>query len=88
MLIIKSAIKQVRKAKYKSYVNRIRKSKYRSSIKEMNTLINRKNKKEALKFLPKLNSQLMKIAKTGILSKRKVSRNVSRITKKIYKLND
>ena len=88
MPIIKSAIKQVRKVKYRSYVNRIRRSKYRSSIKEMNVLINKKNKKEALKFLPKLNSQLMKIAKTGVLSKRKVSRNVSRITKKIYKLND
>ena len=46
-------------------------------------LIEDKKKNEALKFLPKLNSELMKIAKTGIIKKQNASRNVSRITKKI-----
>ena len=45
--------------------------------------IDAKKKNEALKFLPKLNSELMKIAKTGIIKKQNASRNVSRITKKI-----
>ena len=45
--------------------------------------IKEKKKDEALKFLPKLNSELMKIAKTGIIKKQNASRNVSRITKKI-----
>jgi small subunit ribosomal protein S20 len=49
----------------------------------MNLLIEDKKKDEALKFLPKLNSELMKIAKTGIIKKQNASRNVSRITKKI-----
>ena len=49
----------------------------------MNLLIGDKKKDEALKFLPKLNSELMKIAKTGIIKKQNASRNVSRITKKI-----
>ena len=49
----------------------------------MNTLIDDKKKAEALKFLPKLNSELMKIAKTGVIKKQNASRNVSRITKKI-----
>ena len=49
----------------------------------MNFLIDGKKKDEALKFLPKLNSELMKIAKTGIIKKQNASRNVSRITKKI-----
>ena len=49
----------------------------------MNALIDAKKKSEALKFLPKLNSELMKIAKTGIIKKQNASRNVSRITKKI-----
>ena len=49
----------------------------------MNLLIDSKKKDEALKFLPKLNSELMKIAKTGIIKKQNASRNVSRITKKI-----
>ena len=49
----------------------------------MNLLIEEKKKSEALKFLPKLNSELMKIAKSGIVKKQNASRNVSRITKKI-----
>ena len=49
----------------------------------MNLLIEGKKKSEALKFLPKLNSELMKIAKTGIIKRQNASRNVSRITKKI-----
>ena len=49
----------------------------------MNLLIDGKKKEEAQKFLPKLNSELMKIAKTGIIKKKNASRNVSRITKKI-----
>ena len=46
----------------------------------------KKKKTEALKFLPKLNSELMKIAKTGIIKKQNASRNISRITKKIATL--
>jgi len=52
----------------------------------MNSIIDRKNKKEALGYLPKLNSELMKIAKTGIIKKQNASRNISRITKKINTL--
>ena len=49
----------------------------------MKLLIEKKKKSEALKFLPKLNSELMKIAKTGIIKKQNASRNVSRFTKRI-----
>ena len=49
----------------------------------MSLLIDSKKKAEALKFLPKLNSELMKIAKTGIIKKQNASRNVSRNKKKI-----
>ena len=64
-------------------VNKARKSRFRNALKKMNLLIDGKKKDEALKFLPKLNSELMKIAKTGIIKKQNASRNVSRITKKI-----
>ena len=37
-------------------------------------------------FLPKLNSELMKIAKSGIIKRQNASRNISRITKKINSL--
>ena len=52
----------------------------------MNLLIYGKKKNEAIKFLPKLNSALMKIAKTGIIKKKTASRNVSRIVKRINSL--
>jgi len=38
---------------------------------------------EAKKFLSKFHSQLMKIAKTGVVSKKTASRKISRVTKKI-----
>tara|TARA_B100001758_G_C18194121_1_gene496185 strand:+ start:231 stop:491 length:261 start_codon:yes stop_codon:yes gene_type:complete len=82
----KSAIKRIRRISRQTTVNRVRKSKFKNVIKKMNFLIESKNKKEALKFLPKLNSELMKVAKTGIIKKQNASRNVSRITKKISAL--
>ena len=79
----KSEIKRIRRISKKTVVNKARKSRFRNALKKMNLLIDEKKKDEALKFLPKLNSELMKIAKTGIIKKQNASRNVSRITKKI-----
>ena len=79
----KSAIKRIRRISKQTAVNKARKSRFKNAIKKMNILIDSKKKDEALKFLPKLNSELMKIAKTGIIKKQNASRNVSRITKKI-----
>ena len=79
----KSAIKRIRRISKQTVVNKARKSRFRNALKKMNVLINTKKKDEALKFLPKLNSELMKIAKTGVIKKQNASRNVSRITKKI-----
>tara|TARA_B100000941_G_C28239758_1_gene415874 strand:+ start:189 stop:449 length:261 start_codon:yes stop_codon:yes gene_type:complete len=79
----KSAIKRIRRIYKQTVVNKARKSRYRNALKKMNLLIENKKKSEALKFLPKLNSELMKIAKTGVVKKQNASRNVSRITKKI-----
>ena len=82
----KSAIKRVRRISRQTEVNKSRKSKFRLSLKRMNTLIDKKDKKEALAYLPKLSSELMKIAKTGVIKKQNASRNVSRITRKINSL--
>ena len=79
----KSAIKRIRRITKQTSVNKVRKSRYKNAIKKMNLLIEAKKKAEALKFLPKLNSELMRIAKTGIIKKQNASRNVSRLTKKI-----
>ncbi len=79
----KSAIKRIRRIAKQTAVNKARKSRFKNALKKMNGLIDTKKKDEALKFLPKLNSELMKIAKTGVIKKQNASRNVSRITKKI-----
>ena len=82
----KSAIKRIRKISRQTGVNKARKSKFKNVIKKMNLLLDSKKKKEALNFLPKLNSELMKVAKTGIIKKQNASRNISRITRKINAL--
>ena len=82
----KSAIKRIRRISRQTIVNKSRKSRFRNAIKKMNSILEDKNKKEALAYLPKLNSELMKISKTGIIKRQNASRNVSRITKKINSL--
>ena len=82
----KSAIKRIRRISKQTVVNKVRKSRYKNALKKMNILIEEKKKIEAVKFLPKLNSELMKIAKTGVIKKQNASRNISRITRKITSL--
>ena len=79
----KSAIKRIRRIKKQTSVNKARKSRYKIALKKMIGLIENKDKKKAIAYLPKLNSELMKIAKTGVIKKGNASRNISRITRKI-----
>ena len=85
MANIKSAIRRAKKSKKQALVNKARKSKYKSAVKQMTAYLNSGKIKEARNFLPKFHSQLMKIAKTGAISKKTASRKISRITKKINK---
>ena len=82
----KSAIRRTRRVEIQTQVNRVRRSKYRAAIKQMHQMVSKKKKKEAIDFLPKFHSQLMKIAKTGIIKKKTASRKISRLTKKINQL--
>jgi len=84
MANIKSAVRRAKKSRKQASVNRARKSKYKSAVKQMTIYLNSGKLKEAKNFLPKFHSQLMKIAKTGTISKKTASRKISRITKKIY----
>ena len=79
----KSAIRRTKRTQAQALVNRMRKSKYKSAIKQMSIYIDSGKIKEAKSFLPKFHSQLMKIAKTGVINKKTASRKISRITKKI-----
>ena len=83
---IKSALRRVKKSEAQASVNKIRKSKYKAAVKQMNNLITKGKAKEAKDFMPKFYSQLMKVAKTGVISKKRASRKISRITKKIQSL--
>ena len=80
---IKSSIRRTKRTQIQTSVNRIRKNKYKSAIKKMQDYIGTGKMNEAKKFLPKFHSQLMKIAKTGVVSKKTASRKISRVTKKI-----
>jgi small subunit ribosomal protein S20 len=82
---IKSAMRRVKKTHLQTLKNKIRKSKYKTAIKQMSMYLDSGKISEAKKFLPKFNSQLMKVAKTGTINKKTASRKISRITKKIYK---
>ncbi len=81
----KSAIRRTKRNQPQPLINSIRKSKYKSAIKKMSAYIDAGKMKEAKIFLPKFYSQLMKVSKTGAISKKTVSRKISRITKKINK---
>ena len=83
MPIIQSAFRRVKRSEIQASVNRVRKSKYKLAIKKMSDYILSGNVKEAKNFLPKFHSELMKVAKTGVIKPETVSRKISRITKKI-----
>ena len=82
----KSAIRRAKRTRTQASLNRIRKSKYKSAVKQMSAYLESGKIKEAKSFLPKFHSQLMKVAKTGVISKKTASRKISRITKKINKI--
>ena len=81
----KSAIRRTKKTIIQASINRIRKSKYKSAIKKMSVYITSGKIKEAKAFLPNFQSQLMKVAKTGVINRKTISRKISRIEKKLNK---
>ena len=81
----KSAKQRTKRNKAQTKLNKIRRSKYKSAIKKMSNLLGSDKIQEAKSFLPKFNSQLMQVAKTGVVNKKTASRKISRIAKKIFK---
>ena len=82
----KSAMRRTKKTKIQTSVNKIRKSKYKSAVKQMSDYITAGKAKKARDFLPKFHSQLMKIAKTGVIRKETASRKISKVTRRIVNL--
>ena len=83
----KSSIRRTKKTQVQTTINKIRKSKYKAAIKKMSTYLETGKMKEAKDYLPKFYSQLMKVAKTGVVNKKTASRKISRVTKKINNTN-
>ena len=67
---IESALRRVKRSEAQASVNKIRKSKYKAAVKQITSFITAGKTKEAKNFLPKFYSQLMKVAKTGVISKK------------------
>ena len=78
-----SAIRRVRRVKKQSVVNKIRKSKYKSAIKKMEAYVKNGEKEKAKKFYPEFQSVLMQVAKSGIINKKRASRKISKISRKL-----
>ena len=83
----KSAIRRVKRVKRQSLVNKLRRSRYKLAIKKINKLIEKKDVKEINNVFPTFQSELMKIAKTGVVKKENASRKIARVSKKIKKIN-
>ena len=83
----KSAIRRVKRVKRQSLVNKLRRSRYKLAIKKMNKLLEKKDIQGINKFFPSFQSELMRIAKTGVVKRENASRKIARISKKINKIN-
>ena len=79
----KSAIRRTKRTLKQATVNKIRKSKYKLAVKKMTAYLETGKIKEAKSFLPKFHSQLMKVAKSGVINKKTASRKISKVVKKI-----
>ena len=83
----KSAIRRVKRVKRQSLVNKLRRSRYKLAIKKINKLVEKKDIQGINKFFPSFQSELMRIAKTGVVKRENASRKIARISKKINKIN-
>ena len=81
-----SAIRKTKRIKKQSKVNKLRRNRYRTAIKKLNKLIDKKDSQGIKKFFPTFQSELMKIAKTGVVKKENASRKIARLSKKIKKI--
>ena len=84
----KSAINRVKRVKKQTLVNKLRKNKYKSALRKIHKLIEKKDAKKIQEYFPTFQSELMKIAKTGIVKKKNLSKKISKISKRINHINN
>ncbi len=83
----KQAKKRMRRDARRRERNRYHLSRMRTYIKKFNKLIEEGKKEEAQKFLPEVVSIIQHTASKGVIHKREASRRVSRLYKKLLKLD-
>jgi small subunit ribosomal protein S20 len=84
----KSAINRVKRVKKQTLVNKLRRKKYKSALRKIHKLIEKKDTKKIEKYFPVFQSELMKIAKTGIVKKKNLSKKISKISKRISRIKN
>ena len=67
-------------------VNKFRKNRYKQAVKKIQKLIEKKDVKEINKYFPTFQAELMKVAKSGVVKKKNLSRKISKISKKIKRI--
>ncbi len=87
MANIKSAKKRILQSKKKTEFNKFVKSRVRSKIKKILSLINSKDTDGVRKNFLAFESDMSKAKSKGVYKKNTASRLVSRLSKKIKKLN-
>ena len=83
MPITKSAKKRVRQSKIRQERNKVISLKSKTKIKELLGYIAKKDKKKSQDIFRICQKQLSKLGNRGILKKKKVSRKISSLNKKI-----
>ena len=83
MPITKSAKKRVRQEKIRKARNKVISLEFKTKIKELLEYIVKKDKKKSQDLFRICQKQLSKVGNRGILNKKKVSRKISSLNKKI-----
>ena len=84
----KSAINRAKRVKKQTLVNKLRRNKYKSALRKIHKLIEKKDTKKIKEYFQIFQSELMKIAKTGIVKKKNLSKKISKISKRINHINN
>jgi small subunit ribosomal protein S20 len=82
----KSAKIRIKRNTKRSLINGMRKSRVRTFVKKVEAAIVEKNKESAAELFKTAEAELMRAARKGVLPLNKVSRTVSRLSKKIKAL--
>jgi small subunit ribosomal protein S20 len=81
----KSALKRARQSKERRMRNMASKSRAKTAVKAVNTAVAENQGAGAVEALRKAVSELQKIAGKGVIHKKRASRKISRLTRKVNK---